>query len=129
MLEDHWATLEGDWSIYHHRDLVADAYGPAAIGVRKLRAYIEALPAASATARVMRWAWTERDEQGASTVEMLGDIARSSRQLVALQIQGGKYDPKDPAVTWPRPWVEVTPELEKASSLSRQGVRAVLGGI
>ena len=129
MLEDHWGTLEGDWSIHHHRDLVADVFGPAAIGVRKLRVYIEALPASSATARVMKWAWTEREEQGASQVEMLGDIARSTRQLVAMQTKNGKYDPKDPALTWPRPWVEVTPEPEKAP-LTREGMRAALmGGI
>jgi len=44
MLAEHWDALEGDWSIHHHRDLVADAFGPDQIGVRKLKVYIEALP-------------------------------------------------------------------------------------
>ena len=129
MLTDYWDTLEGDWSIHHHRDLVADAYGPNAIGVRKLRVYIEALPPTSATARVMKW-WTDKDELGATQVEVLGDIARSSRQLVALQLKNGRYDPKGPALTWPRPWVEVQPEPE-LPALTRAGTRAAFlkGGI
>lgn len=126
MLVDHWDTLEGDWSIHHRRDLVADVFGPSPLGVRKLRVYIEALPQSSATARAMRWAWSEADEQGATQVELLGDLARTSRQLVAMQTKDGRYDPKGQAVTWPRPWVEVEPEPERAP-LTRAGVRAMFG--
>lgn len=126
MLSDHWDALEGDWSIYHHRDLVADCYGPNQIGVRKLLVYIEALPSDSATARARRW-WTDRDEQQAVQVEVLGDIARSTRQLVALQLKSGKYDPGEPALSWPRPWVEVQPQND-TPPLTREGMRAALMG-
>ena len=128
MLLDHWDTLEGDWSIYHHRDLVADAFGPNQIGVRRLRVYIEALPRGSATARALGW-WTNEDEQAATQVEVLGDIARSSRQLVAMQMKDGCYDPKGPALTWPRPFVEVQPHAAP-EPLTRAGMRsALMGGI
>jgi len=123
MLTEHWDRLEGDWSIYHHRDLAADAYGPNPIGVRKLRVYIEALPADSATARAMKWSWTERDEMGASQVEVLGDIARSTRQLVAMQTKSGRYAPKGEALMWPRPHVQVHPEK---APLTREGIRSSL---
>lgn len=127
MLLEHWNAIEGDWSIYHHRDLVADAFGPDQIGVRKLRVYIEALPPESATARVLGVAWTDRHEMGASQVEVMGDVARSVRQLVAFQTKDGKYEPKGPAMSWPRPWVEVHPEPSKPP-LTRQGMRAALLG-
>lgn len=126
ILERHWDVLEGDWSIHHHRDLVADCFGPAQIGVRRLKNYIEALPEQSATARAMKW-WSNADELGATQVEVLGDIARSTRQLVALQTKDGKYNPKEQALTWPRPWVEVQPVPEKAP-LTRDGMRAALLG-
>jgi hypothetical protein len=121
MLEEHWDTLEGDWALHFHRDLLADVFG-APIGVRRLRVLIEALPRDSATARAAEWPWTDREELAASSVELLAEASRSLANLVAIG-SGKKYQPKEPALTVPRPWVQVTPVNDRPP-LTREGMRA-----
>ena len=125
-LAENWDTVEGDWSIHHHRDLVADVFGEP-IGVRKLRVYLEAIPAESATAKALflrrtglagdegerAWAWTNADEQRAFQSERLADIQRAVEVLA--QVWGAKPFDK-PAFEYPRPGR--TAETEEAPTLA-----------
>jgi hypothetical protein len=127
MLRDDWDDLEGDFQRYFGLNLVECAHGPHAIGLRRLKALIEALPPESATARHRGWWWTEGDEQGATQAELLTDVARSLRVLVNQQIPKGqrRFDP--PMPRWQRPHVQVEPEPQRDAKppLSRESVRSM----
>lgn len=123
MLSGHWPAVEADWALHYHRDLLADCFGPAEIGVRKLRSLLEGLPPSSNLAKSADW-WSDEDELAATSVELLADIALASASGVAVQLpKGKKYDPKRP-LTWPRRGVKVEPKPAMVGGL--EGFRSKL---
>lgn len=122
MLETHWDALEGDWALHLHRDLVADVFS-SPVGMRRLKVLIESLPRNSATARSANWPWTDGEELAATTAELMAEVSRSTMHLVAAQSKDGKYQPGEPALKVPRPWVHVEPVGEQ-QPLTRHDIRA-----
>jgi len=127
MLRDDWDDLEGDFQRYFGLNLVECVLGPHAIGIRRLKVLIEALPPESSTARRRGWWWTEDAEQGATQAELLTDVARSLRVVVNQNIPKGqrRFDP--PMPRWERPHLQVEPDPqpERTAPLDRENVRAM----
>lgn len=118
LLAEHWDALDADFRRHYGLDLEACCWGPEAIGVRRLKAYISQLPhETSALAREMGWQWDEMREMTATLVELTVNDRRSKAT--------------DPVFKWPRPADLVAGmEPEPKPSLTRAGVRvALMGGV
>lgn len=121
-LGEHWDVVEGDWALHLHRDLLDDAVRRP-VGVRKLRALLDALPGDSRTGRLLG-GWTATDEQSALSVEQQADMALSLRLLLSAWTEKRATHP--PPVKWPRPGASSQPVEDPP--LTRAQVRAALLG-
>jgi hypothetical protein len=107
----HFDAVEADWQRVYNRDLRADLYGPNAIGVRRIIALFDWLPADAALWRAAKTAWSDEKELLATQIEVLDGLRRAF--IMAHSKKGAKAP--DP-IQIPRPW-------QKAEKNGKRGTR------